>query len=282
MTRHSTKPQPRTEKVMVNAAAPLWRTLANEIRLNRYLSLAGVASRRKADELIASGAVLVNGEVVRKVGTKVNVQSDVVTVHGKHLKIQPGGVYIVINKPKDCITTTSDESAYGRRRTVLDLVHVPARVFPVGRLDRNTTGALLLTNDGDLAYRLMHPKYQIPRAYKVLLDRPLTEAERSQLVRGLEIEPGVRASCALFPSQNDPHEYGVVLREGRYHEVRLLFEKLGRVVKRLSRVAYANITTEGLKRGEWRYLTPQEVAELKAMVNIPLRTSASERKLRRS
>ena len=279
MTRGSTKQQPWTERVVLNAASPRGRTLAKEIRLNRYLSLAGVASRRKADELIASGAVLVNGEVVRQVGTKVNVPSDVVTVHGKHLRIEPEGVYIVTNKPKDCITTTSDER---HRRTVLDLVHVPARVFPVGRLDRNTTGALLLTNDGDLAYRLMHPKYQIPRAYKVLLDRPLTEAERSRLVRGLEIEPGVRASCDLFPSENDPHEYGVVLREGRYHEVRLLFEKLGRVVKRLSRVAYANITTEGLKRGEWRYLTPQEVAELKAMVNIPLPTSPSERKVRRS
>ena len=140
------------------------------IRLNKYLAMCGVASRRKADELIQQGRVEVNGKVITQLGVKINPQKDIVTVDGKPVKPEEKLVYIVLNKPKDCITTVKDEKG---RRTVLDLVKVKQRIFPVGRLDRNTTGVLLLTNDGELAYRLMHPKYKVEKAYKVEIDKPI-------------------------------------------------------------------------------------------------------------
>ena len=235
------------------------------LRLNHFLARAGVSSRRAADGLIASGAVAVNGAVVTELGTKVDSVKDSVLVDGVRVRLGRRHVYIALNKPCDCITTAADERG---RRTALDLVDCGDRVFPVGRLDRNTTGLLLLTNDGELARRLMHPGYGVPRVYLVRLDRPLTPAERTKLELGVFIEPGVRVACSILRVAPGDESVEILLHEGKYHEVRRIFASLGREVKRLHRVSYAGITVGGLARGEWRYLRSEEVARLRAAVHL--------------
>lgn len=236
------------------------------VRLNKYLAMCGVASRRKADELIQQGRVAVNGEVVTQLGVKINPQKDKVTVDGKPVKPEEKLVYIVLNKPKDCITTVKDEKG---RRTVLDLVKVKQRIFPVGRLDRNTTGVLLLTNDGELAYRLMHPKYKVEKAYKVEIDKPIKPEDLEKLRRGIMLDGRMTEACDVYILPNsDKKEIGITIHEGRYRQIRRMFERLGYKVRKLHRVSFGGITVSGMKRGEWRYLTEKEIKKLKRLVDL--------------
>lgn len=236
------------------------------IRLNKYLAMCGVASRRKADELIQQGRVEVNGKVVTQLGLKINPQKDKVTVDGKLVKPEEKLVYIVINKPKDCITTVRDEKG---RRTVLDLVKVKQRIFPVGRLDRNTTGVLLLTNDGELAYRLMHPKYKVEKAYKVEIDKPIKPEDIEKLKSGIMLDGRKTEACDVYILPNsDRKEIGITIHEGRYRQIRRMFERLGYKVRKLHRVSFGGITVSGMKRGEWRYLTESEIKRLKKLTGL--------------
>ena len=236
------------------------------IRLNKFLSLAGVASRRKADDLIISGVVTVNGKRVTELGSKVNPSTERVFVSGKQVVLFDKHLYIILNKPKDCITTTKDEKG---RRTVLDLVRVKERVYPVGRLDRNTTGALILTNDGELANRLMHPRYEVKKAYEVELDRELSAESLKALRTGVSIA-GQRTSPAevyVLP-RTSRRRVGIIIHEGKNRQVRRMFEACGYDVKKLHRVSDGPITIEGLARGEWRFLSKREVAALKQDVGL--------------
>lgn len=234
------------------------------IRLNRLIAESGLSSRRKADELIQSGVVRVNGKIVTQLGTVVSL-SDLVTVEGKPIKILSHYTYILLNKPKNTITTTSDER---NRKTVVDLIKTKSRVFPVGRLDRNTTGVLLLTNDGELANRLMHPKYRIQRVYRVGLNRPLKATDAATIAKGVTIEDVQFNPCEIIIDYKDPQLVTVILTEGKNHEIKKLFEYFNYEVKKLDRKAFANLTTRGLKRGEWRHLTRQEVRDLKHLVGL--------------
>jgi 23S rRNA pseudouridine2605 synthase len=236
------------------------------IRLNKFLSSAGIASRRKADELILAGSVTVNGRRVVSLGSKIDPSKDKVFVDGKQVARSDKSVYIVLNKPKDCITTTDDEKG---RRTVLDLVDVKARVFPVGRLDRNTTGVLLLTNDGELANRLMHPRYEVRKGYVVELDKSLTEDALGKLRTGVVIDGGrtAPAEVHIIPHSRR-RRVGIIIHEGKNRQVRKMLEGLGYKVLKLHRVTDGPITVEGLARGEWRYLTKREIAALKHHVGL--------------
>ncbi len=246
------------------------------LRLNRFLAMAGLGSRRKMDEYISSGRVAVNGSPVTTLGVQVRPGKDVVTVDGLAVEIYGKEVYILLNKPKDCITTLSDERG---RTTVLDYVRVKQRIFPVGRLDRNTTGVLLLMNDGEFANALLHPKREVERVYKVTLAERISEQQLRQLRRGVRLEDGLaRASDAIAA---DKKKVYVTLTEGRNREVRRMFEALGHTVKQLERVSYAGITASGLPRGTWRFLTREEVRYLRSMVGLaetaPRKRTSSKR-----
>jgi len=236
------------------------------LRLNKFLALAGVGSRRKNDELILSGVVKVNGKIVQELGTKIHPLRDRVTVNGQPVQVRHKLYYILFNKPKDCITTLSDERG---RATVLEYVRVRERVYPIGRLDRNTTGLLLLTNDGELANGLMHPRREIERVYRVRLERGILEDHFSKLRRGIRLEDGFAKprQVELFPGSRRK-ELIVSIAEGRNREVRRLFEALGYTVKGLERVAFGGLTTEGVARGRWRYLTQSEVHYLRQQAGL--------------
>lgn len=237
------------------------------IRLNKYLALAGIGSRRSNDELIRSGVVKVNGRVVQELGIRVDPRRDRVTVRGTPVFLSEKQVYIVFNKPKDTITTVSDERG---RMTVMDYVKVKERVYPVGRLDRNTTGVLLLTNDGELAHALTHPRYEIEKVYHVRLDRGITDDDLRHLKEGVRLEDGIAKPTAVQTIPKTKRtELLIALHEGRNREVRRMLEELGYEVKRLERISFAGITTEGLARGKWRKLTDKEVAHLKRIAGIP-------------
>jgi 23S rRNA pseudouridine2605 synthase len=243
-----------------------WSGRRQLTRLNKFLSSAGIASRRKADELIQSGSVTVNGKQVSELGSKIDPSIDKVFVNGKQVAYIDDPVYIVLNKPKDCITTTDDERG---RRTVLDLVHVKARVYPVGRLDRNTTGVLLLTNDGELANRLMHPRYEVKKAYEVELDKSLSVEAHGRLRAGVSIDGEKTAPAEVFVLPGSRRKrVGVVIHEGRNRQVRKMLEMLGYNVLKLHRVADGPITADGLSRGEWRHLTRREIVALKRDVGL--------------
>lgn len=233
------------------------------IRINRYLSMCGVASRRKADQLVLQGKVEVNGRVLTDLGTKINPARDKVFVDGKQVTRVHDYVYLVMNKPKDTITTLNDEKG---RTTVMSLVKTRQRVYPIGRLDRNTTGVLLLTNDGEFAHRLMHPKYEIPKSYHVTLTAPLKPEDGDRLRKGIRLEDGSTAPAEVYilPGSNRK-EIGITIHEGRNRQVRRMFESLGYEVKKLDRVAYGPITKEGLRRGATRALTHVEVQRLREM-----------------
>ena len=236
------------------------------IRLNKFLSSAGLASRRKADELILSGSVTVNGQKISTLGSRIDPSRDRVYVGGKQVVHFDENVYIVLNKPKDCITTTNDERG---RKTVLDLVHVKERIYPVGRLDRNTTGVLLLTNDGELANRLMHPRYEVKKGYEVELDESLSEDTVGKLRAGVLID-GERTAPAevhVLP-QSKRKRLGMIIHEGKNRQVRKMLEGLGYRVLKLHRVTDGPVTVEGLARGEWRYLTKREISALKHHVGL--------------
>ena len=231
------------------------------IRLNKFLANAGVCSRREADEFITAGVVSVNGQVVTELGTKIK-RGDEVKFHDQAVSIERK-IYVLLNKPKDTVTTSDDPQA---RRTVMDLVKgaCEERIYPVGRLDRNTTGVLLLTNDGDLASKLTHPKYLKKKIYHVHLDKNLTKADMEQIAAGIELEDGeIHADAISYTDENKKDDVGIEIHSGKNRIVRRIFESLGYKVVKLDRVYFAGLTKKGLRRGDWRYLTEQEVNYLR-------------------
>jgi pseudouridine synthase len=238
------------------------------IRINRYLSMAGVASRRKAEELVLGGRVSINGAPVTDLAARVNPRRDRVTVDGKHVHEVQTMVYLVMNKPKDAITTVSDEKG---RRTVMSLLQSHHRVFPVGRLDRNTTGVLLFTNDGELAARLMHPKFKVAKVYYVTTDKPVTRAHVERLRGGVKLDDRATAPAEVYVLPEGKHtKHAVGLVEGRNRQVRRMFETLGYEVVKLDRVAYGPVTKHGLARGESRSLTRKEVRALRTLAGLEI------------
>ncbi len=235
------------------------------IRLNRYISNAGICSRRKADALIAAGVVSVNGEVVSELGYRVNPSKDVIRYNGETLKREKM-VYVLLNKPKDYITTTDDPQ---ERRTVMQLVEKASkeRIYPVGRLDRNTTGLLLMTNDGDLADKLSHPKTGVTKIYQVELNKSLPQGDLNKIAFGLELEDGViKPDAVSYVQGGTKREIGIQIHSGRNRIVRRIFEHLGYDVVKLDRVIYANLTKKDLTRGRWRYLDEKEIIQLKHLI----------------
>lgn len=236
------------------------------IRINRYLSMCGVASRRHADDLVREGKVEVDGKIVTEVGTKINPRRNKVFVNGNQVTQVHDYLYLVLNKPKDTITTVSDERG---RTTVMSLVKTRQRVYPVGRLDRNTTGVLLFTNDGEFANRLMHPKSEIEKSYQVTLDRSVTSEHVELLRRGIRLPDGPTAPAQVYVLPGGRgKEVGIVIHEGKNRQVRNMFETLGYEVTKLERVAYGPITKEGLPRGATRSLTRGEIRKLKKLAGI--------------
>ena len=236
--------------------------IKEEIRLNKYIANSGVCSRREADNFIQAGVVTVNGEVVTELGTKVNVLNDDVRFNGERLKGEEK-VYIVMNKPKGFVTSASDPHA---EKTVMDLLKgCKLRVFPVGRLDKNTTGVLMFTNDGEIAEQLTHPSYNKKKIYQVILDKPLEEADKEKILTvGLDLNDGnIKADELEYIDAEDHRRLGIEIHSGKNRIVRRIFESLGYDVKALDRVYFAGLTKKGLKKGEWRYLSEGEVNVLK-------------------
>ncbi|MFA5833488.1 MAG: pseudouridine synthase [Bacteroidota bacterium] len=226
--------------------------------------MVGVASRRAAEEMIANGEVELNGTVVKELGTKVNPQNDVVKVNGQTYSLAQKLVYILLHKPKDFITTASDEKG---RRTVLDIVNIRERIYPIGRLDRQTTGVLLLTNDGMLANKLMHPSSEVIKTYNVSLDKGLDVVHAQKLASGVFLEDGKTAPAELeiIPGTKS-REVIIHIHEGKNRQVRRMFESFGYEIERLHRSEYAGLNVHGLQRGMWRYLTDKEIKHLKSVV----------------
>ena len=231
------------------------------VRLNKFLANAGVCSRREADEFIQAGVVTVNGEIVTELGTKI-LRTDVVKFHDQPVSIEKK-VYVLLNKPKDYVTTSDDPQ---QRKTVMDLVKnaCSERIYPVGRLDRNTTGVLLLTNDGDLASKLTHPKYLKKKIYHVYLDKNVTAHDLQQIADGIQLEDGeIKADDVQYAHPTDKKQVGIEIHSGKNRIVRRIFESLGYHVQKLDRVQFAGLTKKNLKRGDWRYLTEEEVDRLR-------------------
>ena len=264
------RPRPRTSDYDPNAKYSIKKQIEykeqfvdpNEpIRLNKFLANAGVCSRREADEFITAGVVSVNGEVVTELGTKIK-RSDVVKFHDDPVSIERK-VYVLLNKPKDTVTTSDDPQ---ERRTVMDLVKGACneRIYPVGRLDRNTTCVLLLTNDGDLASKLTHPKFLKKKIYHVHLDKNLTKADMDQIAAGVQLEDGeIHADAISYTDDFKKDQVGIEIHSGKNRIVRRIFESLGYKVVKLDRVFFAGLTKKGLRRGDWRYLTEAEVNYLR-------------------
>ena len=232
--------------------------------LNKFLAHCGVCSRRDAVALINTGKVKVNGSVATEPGYKVQ-QKDEVIYNGKKLFVTKNLVYILLNKPKDYITTTDDPQG---RKTVLQLIKnaTTERVYPIGRLDRNTSGVLLLTNDGDLTQKLSHPSYEIKKIYEVKLDKPLVKADFDKILKGLKLEDGeIHIDSLAYADSKDKSIIGIELHSGRNRIVRRIFEHLGYDVKGLDRVMYANLTKKNVERSKWRYLSEKEIRLLKYM-----------------
>ena len=238
----------------------------DNVRLNRYISNAGICSRREADKLISTGLVSVNGKVITEMGYQVK-NSDDVRFNGQRLSREKK-VYIIMNKPKDAIATLDDPEG---RNTVLDLLgnEIRERVFPVGRLDRNTTGVLLLTNDGEVAQRLMHPKYEVEKVYKATLDKILKGEDFWQLTNGVELEDGfIKPDEIAYPDPKNKTEVGILIHSGRNRIIHRMFEHLGYSLEKLDRVSYGGFVKTGLKRGEWRRLDDKEIIKLKRMSKL--------------
>ena len=232
-----------------------------EIRLNRYIAMSGICSRREADDFIKAGVVKVNGVVVTELGTKISANDEIrfndEIIHGEKK------VYILMNKPKGYVTTLDDPNA---ERTVIDLLKgkVPERIYPVGRFDKNTMGVLLLTNDGDLTKELTHPSYQKKKIYHVFLDKNLSIEDMERIAEGVELEDGIAYADEISFIGDSKKEVGVEIHSGRNRIVRRLFEHFGYKVQKLDRVYFAGLTKKGLQRGFWRYLTPKEIGALKS------------------
>jgi len=254
------------------AAAPVMRSRKEgssvddgKIRLNRYIANSGICSRRKADELIAAGVVSVNNVPVSELGYKVDPAKDEVRYNGELLKREKK-IYVVLNKPKDYITTTDDPQ---ERRTVMSLVEKASRerIYPVGRLDRNTTGLLLMTNDGDLADKLSHPKNGITKIYHVELSKSLSQGDLNKIQFGLELEDGlIKPDSVSYVAGGSKREVGIQIHSGKNRIVRRIFEHLGYEVVKLDRVVYGNLTKKDLPRGRWRYLEEHELIQIKHLI----------------
>jgi 23S rRNA pseudouridine2605 synthase len=237
---------------------------SGDMPLNKFVAHAGICSRRDAADLVKSGKISVNGQVITEPGFKVN-KRDEVRMQGKKISATRNFVYILLNKPKDHITTTEDPQG---RKTVMDIVKkaTTERVYPVGRLDRNTTGVLILTNDGELAQKLSHPSYEVRKIYEVTLDKPLVKKDFDELLKGLTLEDGFIAPDSLaYADARDKSIVGIEIHSGKNRIVRRMFEKLGYDVRNLDRVMYANLTKKNVERGKWRFLQEKEVRLLKFM-----------------
>ena len=261
--------KPRGKKTFVNSEpASMEKPLQKPMRLNRYIAHAGIAARRKADLLISDGFVKINGKIITELGTKV-IPGDIVEVNGKLISPRVSQYYLV-NKPGDCITTTQDERG---RKTVMDLLDLDISekegLYPVGRLDRHTVGVLLITNDGELANRLLHPRYEINKAYHVELDSPVRPHHMESLLQGIRLEDGLaKADRVTYLNHNQRHIVGIMIHEGRNRQVRRMFSSLGYEVVHLERVSYAGLDTRGIRRGRWRKLTQKEIARLRRLVKL--------------
>ena len=250
----SHRPPKKKEEVKV--------VISDKIRLNRFIANAGVCSRRDADNLITKGDITVNGKVVTEMGVMVSMKDDV-RYQGKKLNAEEK-VYVLLNKPKDYVTTVEDKHA---KHTVMELVRDAStnRIYPVGRLDKQTTGLLLLTNDGDLTKILTHPKYRAKKIYHVFLDKPVFASHIDQLAKGITLEDGpIHADAISFADKDDKTQVGIEIHSGRNRIVRRMFEHLGYKVVKLDRVFFAGLTKKNVPRGKWRYLTTKEVTQLKA------------------
>jgi 23S rRNA pseudouridine2605 synthase len=233
-----------------------------QMPLNKFIAHAGICARRDAAELVKSGKVTVNGQKIIEPGFKVT-NGDEIKVQGKKISARKNLVYILLNKPKDFITTTEDPQG---RKTVLDIVKsaTTERVYPIGRLDRNTTGVLLLTNDGELAQKLSHPSYEVRKIYEVTLDRQVTKKDFDTIAAGVTLEDGfVQPDALAYPDAKNKHIIGIEIHSGRNRIVRRIFEQLGYDVRNLDRVMYANLTKKNVDRGKWRFLSEKEVRLLK-------------------
>ncbi len=238
------------------------------VRLNKHLASSGIASRRKVDEMIISGRIKINGKVVRELGTKVDPRKDKVEVDGKAARRGVRLVYILLNKPKDSVTTVRDEKG---RRSVIDVVNVRERVYPVGRLDRNTTGVLLLTNDGELANRLMHPSHEVIKVYKATLERAIQERELGRLKKGVVLDGSLSVPDDVYVlPESAGKELGIAVHEGKHHLIRRMFESLNIRVVQLDRYSYAGLTHRGIQRGAWRNLTSKEIDKLRELVDLSI------------
>ncbi|MBO4475174.1 MAG: pseudouridine synthase [Bacteroidales bacterium] len=252
----------RRPQVSSEYDGPAYEPVAkDEMRLNRFIANSGVCSRREADTFIQAGCVTVNGEVVTELGTKVNIFNDDVRFNGERLKGETK-VYLVMNKPKGYVTSASDPHA---DKTVMDLIKdCPTRVYPVGRLDKATTGVLMFTNDGEIAERLTHPSYDKKKIYQVALDKNLSQEDYDSILSGITLGDGfVQADALEFVDENDHTKLGIEIHSGKNRIVRRIFESLGYNVKALDRVYFAGLTKKGLKKGGWRYLSEKEVNMLK-------------------
>ncbi len=230
--------------------------------LNKFIAHAGIAARREAAELVKRGLVKVNGILVTEPGHKVS-SKDEIRVNGKKIFLAKNLVYILLNKPKDFITTTDDPQG---RKTVLDIIRkaTPERIYPVGRLDRNTSGVLLLTNDGELSQKLTHPSNEVKKVYHVTLNKPLDKKDFDHILKGVTLEDGLASVDLLAYADNkDKTQIGVEIHSGRNRIVRRIFEALGYDVKNLDRVVFAGLTKKNVDRGKWRFLSEKEVRDLK-------------------
>lgn len=264
--RQKGKNQGKPQKRNTSSGRPMKRSAAENdlIRLNKYIANAGVCSRREADKLIKAGAVRVNDKVITTLGTKVR-RNDKVQLGDQTLSTEKP-VYLLLNKPKDHITTTDDPF---ERKTVMNLVRnaCKERIYPVGRLDRNTTGLLLFTNDGELAKKLMHPKHRIKKVYHVVLNKALTKNDMIKIINGIKLEDGIAEvdKIAYAHPGDDKKQIGIELHSGKNRIIRRIFEHLGYDIIKLDRVLYAGLTKKDLPRGKWRFLTRQEVNILKRL-----------------
>lgn len=256
--RLNKKSEPATKKRISHARnKTVKNAVSGEMRLNRFIANAGICSRREADKYIVAGLVTVNGNIVTELGVKVKMTDDV-RFDGKKLNAEKK-VYLLLNKPKDFVTTTEDPHA---EHTVMDLIKdaCPERIYPVGRLDKSTTGVLLFTNDGELSDRLTHPSHHMKKIYQVTLDKPITKNHLIQIADGIELEDGPIAADAIsYINQTAKNEIGIEIHSGRNRIVRRIFEHLGYRVRKLDRVYFAGLTKKNLPRGKWRFLSHKEV-----------------------
>jgi 23S rRNA pseudouridine2605 synthase len=235
------------------------------MRLNRFLAMAGLGSRRTCDDLIAAGEIKVNGETVTQMGVRIDPEFDTVTFRGREIDKPENFIYILMNKPNQTVTTVKDEK---HRRTVIDVVNIDERIYPVGRLDYNTTGALLLTNDGDLAYFLAHPRFNVSKIYRTLLNKRIRPIDLHHFRKGIELDGTMTAPCRAEEIRilNNASYLEIEIHEGRNRQIRRMFQALGYHVEELHRVNFAGLKADDLKPGEWRRLSDKEIKNLKHLI----------------